>query len=116
MSPKVLLRVLHRKLSPWLVPPLLLVAVTGLVYRIGRSWFGMDKETGGKVMHLHSGEWLGENGSVIYLMVVGGGLLFLTVSGLRMWFGGKTPAGQTGHRGRLLRSGPECRRQTAVCR
>ncbi len=49
MSAKVKLRKLHRVISPWLVPLLLLPAVTGLTYRIGRAWFGMTKETGKKV-------------------------------------------------------------------
>jgi len=69
-----------------LLPSLLFLAATGLIYRIGRAWFGMTKETGGKIMHLHSGAWLGEHGSVIYLIVTGGMLLFLIISGLWMWF------------------------------
>ena len=68
MSIKAKLRIFHRKIAPWVLPLLLLSAATGLVYRIGRAWFGMSKETGGKVLHLHSGEWLGDNGSVIYLL------------------------------------------------
>jgi hypothetical protein len=85
------LRAFHRKISPWLLPSILLLAVTGLVYRIGRAWFGMSKETGGKVMHLHSGEWLGVNGSVIYLSIVGGLLVFLVLSGLWMLLASKSP-------------------------
>lgn len=85
------LRILHRKLSPWVLPFLLFSAVTGLIYRIGRSWLGMTQETGGKIRHLHSGEWLGVNGSVIYLTILGGALLFLIISGLWMWFTSKTP-------------------------
>jgi|LakMenEpi03Aug12_release.lakeMendotaPanAssembly.Ray.scaffolds.fasta_scaffold41398_3 hypothetical protein len=88
---KVRLRTLHRKLSPWVVPPLLLLAITGLIYRIGRAWFGMTKETGGEILHLHSGAWLGDHGSVIYLLLVGGFLLFLIISGLWMWFTTKKP-------------------------
>ncbi len=91
MPLKVKLRILHRKISPWLVPPLLLLAITGLIYRIGRAWFGMTKETGGEILHLHSGAWLGDHGSALYLLLVGGFLLFLIISGLWMWFTTKKP-------------------------
>ncbi|MEY3894844.1 MAG: hypothetical protein RLZZ214_363 [Verrucomicrobiota bacterium] len=88
---KARLRILHRKLSPWVLPFLLLSAVSGLVYRLGRAWFGMSKEMGGKILHLHAGEWLGVNGSVVYLFILGGALLFLIVSGLWMACTSKTP-------------------------
>jgi len=82
------LRFLHRKLSPWFLVPLLFMAVTGLIYRIGRYWFGMSDETGHQIMRLHSGELMGVNVSVVYVFLVGGGLLFLVCSGLVMWFSG----------------------------
>ena len=91
MSLKARLRILHRQLSPWVLPLLLFSAITGLIYRIGRAWFGMSKETGGKILQLHAGEWLGVNGSVIYLFVIGSALLFLIFSGLWMWFSSKSP-------------------------
>lgn len=94
MSAKVKIRKFHRAISPWLVPSLLLLAVTGLIYRIGRAWFGMTKETGNKILHLHSGAWLGESGSVIYLILVGSLLLFLTISGLYLWFFSKSGKAQ----------------------
>jgi hypothetical protein len=83
-------RLLHRKLAPWFLVPLVFIAVTGLIYRIGRAWFGMSKETGGEIMKLHSGEWMGVNVSVVYLFLVGGALLFLVCSGLWMWFSGNS--------------------------
>jgi len=83
---KVSLRIFHRKISPFILPWLLFVAITGLIYRIGRAWFAMSKETGAKVMHLHAGEWLGTNGSVVHGLVIGSALLFLICSGLWMWF------------------------------
>ena len=91
MSLKAKLRIFHRKIAPWVLPLLLLSAATGLIYRIGRAWFGMSKETGGKILHLHSGEWLGEDGSVIYLFITGGILLFLIFSGLWMYLTSKSP-------------------------
>lgn len=96
------LRTFHRKISPWLLPSILLIAATGLTYRIGRAWFGMSKETGGKVMHLHSGEWLGVNGSVIYLFIVGGVLVFLVLSGLWMLLASKSPKASVRRTHRVL--------------
>jgi len=84
-------RKLHRKLAPWLLPFLLLSAITGIVYRIGRSWFGFTKETGNDVLYFHTGAWSGANGSVLYLIVLGSGLLFFVVSGLWMWKAGRPP-------------------------
>jgi len=89
MSLQARLRILHRQLSPWVLPLLLLSAITGLIYRIGRAWFSMSKETGEKILHLHVGEWLGEHGSVIYVLITGSALLFLIFSGLWMWFTSK---------------------------
>lgn len=54
----------------------------------GRAWFGMSKETGGEIMKLHSGEWMGVHVSVVYVFLIGGALLFLVCSGLWMWFSG----------------------------
>lgn len=82
------IRMLHRRLAPWVILPLLFLAITGLIYRIGRAWFGMSKETGHEIMKLHSGEWMGTDVSVVYVLVVGGALLFLIGSGLYFWFSG----------------------------
>jgi hypothetical protein len=79
MSPAF--RKFHRRVSPWLIVPLVVTLATGIAYRIGRAWFGMDKDLGSKVLDVHSGEWLGGTGSMIYLAVVGLGLLALIVSG-----------------------------------
>ena len=86
MSIKARLRILHHKISPWVLPLLLFIAGTGLYFRIGRAWFGMSKDTGQKVLYLHSGGWFGASGSVLYLFMLGIALMFLIVSGLWLWF------------------------------
>ena len=55
-----------------------------MIYRFGRTWFGMPKETGWQVLDIHAGEWLGETGSVFYVLVIGLGLIALIVTGLVM--------------------------------
>ena len=84
-------RKLHRWLSPFLFVLIAASAVTGLAYRAGKQWFGMDGQTGQAVMEWHTGEWLGPALSPFYVLVTGLGLLFLIVTGLfmlRQW-GGK---------------------------
>lgn len=43
-------RNLHRLIAPWLALPLAVTLATGIAYRTGWAWFGMGKETGGKVL------------------------------------------------------------------
>ncbi|MFZ4776429.1 MAG: PepSY domain-containing protein [Terrimicrobiaceae bacterium] len=74
-------RKFHRRFAPWLVIPLLVTLMTGVVYRVGRAWFGMGKETGGTILEIHAGGWLGQTGSVLYVIVVGAGLLGLLATG-----------------------------------
>ncbi len=74
-------RKLHRKLSPWLFALVAVSAVTGVVYRAGKKWFGMDGQTGQSVMEWHTGEWLGPALSPFYVLAAGLALLFLVVTG-----------------------------------
>lgn len=82
------LRSLHRSIAPWVLPPLVFIALTGVIYRIGRTWFGFTKETGNQIMLLHTGEWMGTDVSVVYLFLIGGALVFLICSGMWMWLSG----------------------------
>ncbi len=75
-------RKFHRQVAPWLAVPLLVTLSTGIAYRIGMAWFGMRKETGGRILDIHAGGWLGDTGSVIYVILNGAGLLGLVATGL----------------------------------
>lgn len=101
MSKPLRSRQLHRRLGPWLLLPLLLIALSGLTYRIGRSWFGFSSELGDRIMWIHTGGWFGGHGSMLYLLVVGGGLLFFIFSGLRMALRSK-PSGASFRRSHRL--------------
>ena len=78
------LRHRHRMLAPWLLIPLLLVALTGMTYRLGRAWLGWEKESAGWLIDIHAGEWLGTWGSLFFVILVGGTTLFFLVSGAAM--------------------------------
>jgi hypothetical protein len=74
-------RKLHRKLSPWLFALVAVSAVTGVAFRAGKKWFGMDGQTGQSVMEWHTGEWLGPALSPFYVLAAGTALLLLAVTG-----------------------------------
>jgi len=77
-------RSLHRRLSPVLFALVAVSAITGVAYRAGKKWFGMDGQTGQAVMEWHTGEWLGPALSPFYVLLTGAALLFLIVTGLLM--------------------------------
>lgn len=75
------IRRIHRNLSPYLFVLVAVSAVTGVVFRAGKKWFGMGGQTGQSVMEWHTGEWLGSSLSPYYVLLVGASLLFLLVTG-----------------------------------
>ncbi|MFM8363608.1 MAG: PepSY domain-containing protein [Verrucomicrobiota bacterium] len=88
------IRRLHRRLSPFFFALVAVSAVTGIAYRAGKKWFGMDGQTGQAVMEWHTGGWLGEALSPFYVLLAGGALLFLLITGaMLLWQkSGKSPA------------------------
>lgn len=75
------IRRLHRKVSPFLFALVAVSAITGIAFRAGKKWFGMDGQTGQAVMEWHTGAWLGEAVSPFYVLLAGGSLLFLLITG-----------------------------------
>lgn len=97
MSPAF--RKLHRRLSPWLFALVAVSSVTGVVFRAGKKWFGMDGQTGQSVMEWHTGEWLGPALSPFYVLLSGASLLFLIVTGaFLLWQKAGKGAARTWHR------------------
>jgi hypothetical protein len=78
------LRKLHRKTAPIVFIPLVLTAVTGVTYRLGRSWFGMPDGVAEFLMTLHEGRFLSEPLVPAYVLLVGLGLLGMITTGLAM--------------------------------
>lgn len=77
-------RKLHRKIAPILFLPLFLTALTGIAYRLGRSWFGINDGVASFFMTIHEGRYLGRGLVPFYVLLVGLGLLGLIVTGLTM--------------------------------
>ncbi|HIK16461.1 MAG TPA: PepSY domain-containing protein [Leptolyngbyaceae cyanobacterium M33_DOE_097] len=78
------LRRLHRKTAPILFIPFLLMALTGVIYQIGTSWFGLSNELGSFMMDIHEGKFLGGKLVPVYVLLVGVGLLGMLVTGVVM--------------------------------
>lgn len=76
-------RQIHRKIAPILFLPLFASALTGIFYRIGRSWFGIPNQLADFAMMIHLGGYLGPLVPV-YVLLIGLGLLGLIVTGLSM--------------------------------
>lgn len=92
-------RKLHRKFSPYLFVLVAVSAVTGVAYRAGKKWFGMDGQTGQSVLEWHTGEWLGASLSPFYTLLTGAALLFLLGSGaVMLWPRGGKGIARTWHR------------------
>lgn len=77
-------RKVHRIAAPIVFLPLAVSTVTGVIYRVGRSWFKMPKEVGEFFLNIHQGEYLGDFLMPIYVLLVGLGAILLLVTGLNM--------------------------------
>lgn len=77
-------RKLHRKTALIIFLPLLISALTGIIYRLGKTWFGMSNQLGNLLMVIHQGEYLGTPLVPIYVLLVGLGLLGMIITGLSM--------------------------------
>ncbi len=81
---KLNFRKVHRIFAPIILLPLAISTITGLIYRIGRSWFGMSKDVGNIFLSIHQGEFLGEFLTPVYVIFVGLGAVLLLVTGISM--------------------------------
>jgi len=87
-------RKFHRTAAPWIAVLLVLTLLTGMAYRIGKAWFRLDVDLADRILEIHSGSWLGSWGALIYVVVVGSGLLAMVVTGAILLF--KTKSGKGG--------------------
>lgn len=81
---KVNPRSIHGFLAPILFAPLLVSAITGIGYRIGRAWFNLPKEKIEILMDIHQGSYFGSFLQMIYILLIGLGLIAILISGIQM--------------------------------
>lgn len=74
----------HRLLATVGFLPLLLSATTGMAYRLGMTWFGLSPQQGSALKAIHEGAFLGSTLKLVYVLMVGGGLIALLITGIQM--------------------------------
>ena len=78
-------RQFHKSLAPWVFLPLFVSALTGLFYRIFKDFLGYSRDEVHWLMSLHEGEWLGDNGELIYVILNSLGLIWMLITGFQMF-------------------------------
>lgn len=81
---KSLFRKLHRQIALIVLIPLFLTALTGVAYRIGRSWFGISNEMAEILMDIHQGSYLGSQLRPFYVLLNGLSVIVMIVTGFTM--------------------------------
>ena len=78
-------RQFHKALAPWVFLPLFLSAISGLFYRVLKDLFGFSRDDVHWLMSIHEGEWLGNNGELIYVFLNSLGVLWMLFTGFQMF-------------------------------
>lgn len=71
----------QRSWHAWLAP-LLVSAVTGISFRLGKAWFDIPTPVAHWLLRLHQGSYLGKDLRVVYVLLLGIGALALLGTGL----------------------------------
>jgi hypothetical protein len=77
-------RTLHRKVAPLVLLPLTVTVFTGVSYRLGKSWLGLNRDQLHFLMVIHEGEYLGTTLEPLYVLLNGLGLLWMLATGCVM--------------------------------
>ena len=78
-------RQFHKALAPRVFLPLFISSITGLLYRISKDILGYSRDQVHWLMSLHEGEWLGDNGELIYVFLNSIGVLWMLMTGFQMF-------------------------------
>ncbi|MGA1602816.1 MAG: PepSY domain-containing protein [Prochlorothrix sp.] len=73
-------------LAPIVMLPLVVTVFTGVLYRIGKDWFGWTRDQAHILMVIHEGEYWGDTLEPIYVLLNGLGLLWMLGTGMTMWW------------------------------
>ena len=57
----------------------------GFFYRISKDLLGFSRDDIHWLMSIHEGEWLGDNGELIYVILNSLGLIWMIITGLQMF-------------------------------
>jgi len=85
-------RRLHRTLALWSIAPFVLIAITGVAYRLMPMAFGWSDAQSAFLLRLHEGTYFGQVGRTVWTVLTGGVLLALAWTGLRLALGPRPPA------------------------
>ena len=77
-------RKFHKTLEPWVFLPLFISALTGTFYMISKDLLGYSRDEVHWLMSLHEGEWLGDKGELIYVILNSLGLVWMLITGFQM--------------------------------
>ena len=77
-------RRLHRTLAPILFIPFLATALTGTLYRVGRTWLGLSNDAVEWTLWIHEGRFLGAPLVPVYVLLLGLGVAGLIATGWTM--------------------------------
>jgi hypothetical protein len=78
------IRKLHQTIAPLVILPLSLTILTGVTYRLAKSWFNLPREQVHWLMVIHEGEYLGQFLEPFYVLLNGLGALWMLGTGSAM--------------------------------
>jgi uncharacterized iron-regulated membrane protein len=79
-----LFRKIHRTIAPIFFLPLFISGVTGIIYRIGKDWLGLEQSQTALFLRLHQGSYLGDPLKPAYVLLVGLGAISLIITGFNL--------------------------------
>lgn len=77
-------RKLHRVVAPIVLLPLFITVLSGVIYRLGKSWFGLSRDQVHFLMVIHEGEYFGTTLEPVYVLLNALGLLWMLITGCVM--------------------------------
>jgi uncharacterized iron-regulated membrane protein len=86
-------RKLHRQIAPIIFLPLVISAITGVVFNLAINWGKVEEDSVKILLGIHEGAYLGSQLKPIYVLLLALGTIGLIVTGLTMtkFFGQKRP-------------------------
>lgn len=74
-------RKLHSTVAPFVILPLSITVLTGVTYRLAKSWLGLPRDQVHWLMVVHEGEYFGQVLEPVYVLLNGLGALWMLVTG-----------------------------------